>query len=166
MGHKKSSAKKLAEPAVTITKLTIKRCKGMVKPETCFLIDLEFIFPKGDSYLLDSWKEFHEITTIPDPKAYKKEIYKRIATDKDNTLDWINDQKPIKYTKAWTFGRDKLRSNKKREYKYKEYITSTPVTEAILAELRKIKRKPTHSYKTTTPYYFIKLLEALDNHWD
>lgn len=54
-------------------------------------------------------------------------------------------------------------ARRKNTYYYNEYITSTPVTEAVLIELRKMKRNPARAYRTAAPFYFMALLNSLDN---
>lgn len=170
---------------VVIVKLTVKSDNP-----TFFIVDVHFRFPASEKHLLDEFLPFYRRETFASADAYVEERdlidrlverqgYPPMATEPEKgrkgfhrvIFNTPGDAYLHKSEPRWLRGRDMIeppkRTGKNRGlWRYKMYVTRTPVTMAVLHELYRMKKDPTHAYKTTAPYYFAKLLITLDNHWD
>lgn len=161
---------------IKITKFIVKdqinkKTKKPKKKPKWFELELEFEIKntskdKWDDkhFFFDRLGEYYPISVMDDPKAYKKEIADINKKEKD-FMKALNTPTKQEWRSSYAHG-SAIISRKKNSYRFNEFFTYTPVTRAILSELKKIQKDSNHSHKTIPEQYLANLLESLSYFWD
>lgn len=159
---------------ITFTLLEIKKqySKRNKKKPVSFFFKLKFKITNdrkknswNNHYLFDELGSYRKITFLDDPIAYEKEIGKLVSENKNNWKKLLNSPLKEKWKHGYTSGLGMI-TKRGNEYAFSEYFSSTPVTESIVAEIKKMKRNSKYTVKTIREQYLANLLISLARFWD
>jgi hypothetical protein len=141
---------------------------------TCFEITIAFKVLSAEEYNFEKFSKWQKIRYIKDPEAYQKELdnlipkFTPVPGENYDRLEFIGPRTQS-YEQGYIPGYDCI---EKRDgvFTFHEYITKTPVTLAIVEEMKRFQTNSSHTadspFATESTYYFATLLECLFYHWD
>lgn len=164
--------KKLKSPGVDsspqILKLSVRRKSSS---PGYFHVELRFRLPPEDEFLVTELLESRPVLYVDDYEAHKAErelMYRLVEEQGYSMLEVLNVPEMFyhDWKRGYAPGFDAVHKQKNGVYVFKEYVTSTPVTEAALKELLRMKSEPGYSVRSSPSADFCELLVVLHRWWD
>ena len=164
--------------SLKITKLSVldqvhPKTKKKLKNPSFFELHLEFeIKNKSKKEVWDNHHNFfdqflnwYQIMSVDDPKKYELETKQALKKHNNDITKALQENFKQRWKKVWVSGSGML-VRKGNKYTYQEYFTYTPVTKAILSELKKMQKDPDHSFRVVPEQYLSSLIRSLSLFWD
>lgn len=141
-----------------------------------FEFTVQFSVQKDDESFFQRLQKWIPTMYVNDPKVHDEETSKLkmvfVPTPEHkgySRIDWIGPEVTDDWKRGFIHGLDCL-DHKDEVFTFHEFFTITPVTLALVEEIKKFQTNSDHTadspHATIAPQYFSNLLEALFLFWD
>lgn len=140
-----------------------------------FEFTVKFSVSKEDQEWFQNLCEWVPVMYVHDPELHDKEVGKLkmkfidLPGSRFSKIEFDGPPVTDDWKKGFRHGHNCL-SEENGVFTFHEFFTNTPVTQALVAEIKKFEANPDHTadspFATISACYFSTLLECLFLHWD